>query len=49
LQGIMPAMHGYVELDLQPGDYAAICFIPSPSHEGKAHMELGMMVPFRVK
>ena len=36
----------YANTELEPGTYAAICFIPSP--EGKAHYELGMKTTFEV-
>jgi len=48
MQGIMPGAHGWVGLDLTPGEYALICFIPSPAHEGKPHVALGMARAFTV-
>lgn len=48
LQGIDPGEVGYVHLNLQPGTYVALCYIPDPA-SGKAHLELGMMVPFTVQ
>jgi hypothetical protein len=48
-QAIDPGKSGYLPLELTPGDYIAICHVPSPTHEGKAHEELGMVLPFSVK
>lgn len=39
---------GWLDLDLTPGDYVAICHIPDPA-TGKAHEELGMVLPFSVE
>lgn len=36
----------YANVDLDPGTYAAVCFIPGP--EGKSHHELGMKTTFEV-
>jgi hypothetical protein len=47
MQGLTPGKVGYVHLDLQPGNYVAICHIPDPT-SGKAHEELGMIMPFVV-
>jgi hypothetical protein len=47
LQGIDPGESGWVNLDLQPGNYVALCHIPDPA-SGKAHEELGMVLPFAV-
>jgi hypothetical protein len=48
LQGIMPGGRAWVTLDLEPGDYALICFIPSPANAGRPHVALGMARPFTV-
>jgi uncharacterized cupredoxin-like copper-binding protein len=48
LQGIDAGEVGYLHLNLQPGTYVALCHIPDPG-SGKAHLELGMMVPFTVQ
>lgn len=37
----MPGANAEVTLDLAPGDYTMLCFIPSP--DGKMHMQKGMM------
>jgi uncharacterized cupredoxin-like copper-binding protein len=48
MQALDSGMTGYLEADLTPGNYVALCFVPSPAH-GKPHIELGMMMPFTVK
>ncbi|MCB0210294.1 MAG: hypothetical protein KDJ52_13235 [Anaerolineae bacterium] len=48
LQGIDPGETGWLNIDLTPGTYAAICHIPDPA-SGHTHSELGMVVPFSVK
>lgn len=48
LQAIDPGEAGWVTLDLQPGNYVAICHVPDPA-TGHAHMEMGMVMPFTVK
>lgn len=48
LQAIRPGDHGWVMLDLSPGDYALLCFVPSPAHEGRPHIGLGMVRAFTV-
>ncbi len=39
---------GFINLDLKPGNYVAICDIPDPA-SGKTHSELGMVMPFTVQ
>lgn len=46
--GIDPQKVGWMELDLTPGQYIAICHIPDPA-SGKPHDALGMVLPFIVK
>lgn len=48
MQGIDPGESAYLHLALTPGDYAGLCHIPDPA-SGKAHVELGMVMPFTVK
>lgn len=48
MQAIMPGAHGWVTLDLTPGNYVLVCFIPSPANEGRPHAALGMIRPFTV-
>jgi hypothetical protein len=43
---IDPGRTGRLDLDLAPGEYVALCFIPAPS--GEAHLALGMVHPFTV-
>ncbi len=49
LQAINPGETAWVDLDLKPGAYVALCFVPSPAHNGQAHAELGMITPFTVQ
>lgn len=46
--GIEPNQAGWMELDLTPGQYVAICHIPDPA-TGKAHADMGMLLPFEVQ
>jgi hypothetical protein len=39
---------GWVKMDLTPGGYVALCFVPDPA-SGKPHVELGMLSPFMVE
>lgn len=51
MAGIAPMNTGetnWAVLDLEPGDYFAICFVPD-TKTGKPHFELGMIMPFTVK
>jgi hypothetical protein len=47
-QGIAPGATGTLDLDLEAGNYVALCFIPSPANEGKPHVALGMIAEFSV-
>lgn len=47
MQGIMPGSTAWLDLDLTPGSYVAICHIPDPA-SGEEHMHLGMIMPFSV-
>jgi hypothetical protein len=47
-QAIDPGKAGWMTLDLQPGNYVAMCHVPDPA-TGHAHMEMGMVMPFTVK
>jgi hypothetical protein len=42
MQGLPPGEAGWAHLDLAPGTYVAICYIPDPT-SGKRHMDLGMV------
>ena len=48
MNGLDKGLSGYLESDLQPGNYIAICNIPSPKAEGHPHFTLGMIKPFSV-
>lgn len=48
LQAIDPGDAGWINLNLQPGNYVAMCHVPDPA-TGHAHMEMGMIMPFTVK
>lgn len=47
LTALSPGQRGVAVLDLAPGGYAAICFVPDPASE-KAHLQLGMIAGFTV-
>jgi len=40
---------GYAIVNLPPGNYAAICYVPSPKAGGEPHFMLGMIQAFTVK
>jgi hypothetical protein len=44
---MMPSMSGYATVDLTPGDYLLVCFIPD-GKDGKPHAEHGMMKQIKV-
>ena len=46
-QAIDPGTSGWLNLDLTPGQYVAICHVPDQA-SGHAHSELGMVMPFTV-
>jgi uncharacterized cupredoxin-like copper-binding protein len=48
INGLGAGKSGFMTLDLQPGQYAAVCLIPDPS-SGHSHVDLGMIRPFVVK
>jgi len=48
INGLEPGSVGYVEFDFKPGNYVAICNIPSPKAEGHQHFSLGMIKEFSV-
>jgi hypothetical protein len=48
--GVAPMNPGFTNwpvLDLEAGDYLAVCFVPDPA-SGKPHFALGMLMPFTV-
>lgn len=48
MQALSVGRSAWLVLDLQPGNYIALCNVPDPA-SGKAHSELGMIMPFTVK
>jgi hypothetical protein len=48
MNGLDKGLSGFAEVDLQPGNYVAICNIPSPKAEGHPHFTLGMIKQFTV-
>ena len=42
VSAIMPGTHAFVEVDLEPGEYGLICFVPE-MRDGKPHFVHGMM------
>jgi hypothetical protein len=49
MNGLDVGLSGYAELELAPGNYVAICNIPSPKGNGAPHFMLGMVQGFTVK
>jgi len=48
MQALSTGMTGWVYLDLEPGDYAVLCFVPDPT-TGQPHIALGMIMPLTVE
>jgi uncharacterized cupredoxin-like copper-binding protein len=48
IAGTAPGTTGYFDVDLSPGNYAFICFIPD-AKDGKPHLEHGMVKEFKVE
>ena len=48
VSALAPEMSGWVKLNLAPGQYVAVCFVPD-SATGKAHSMLGMQTSFTVQ
>jgi hypothetical protein len=46
---LAPDVTAYSEMNLTSGEYAVVCFIPSPANEGKPHYMLGMIQPLTVE
>ncbi len=46
-QGLNNGLVSYIDYDLDPGTYVALCFIPDPA-TGKPHIALGMVTSFTV-
>ncbi len=49
LQAVMPGMSAWVIVDLEPGEYGLVCFVPSPSNEFAPHFALGMISAVTVR
>ena len=49
MNGLDAGASGYVELDLEPGTYVAICYIPTAKSEGHPHFTRGMIKEFTVQ
>jgi hypothetical protein len=49
MNGLDVGLSGYAELELAPGNYVAICNIPSPKGNGAPHFMLGMIKEFTIK
>lgn len=49
MNGLDIGSSGYLDLNLAPGKYVAICNIPSPKAEGHPHFALGMVKEFTVQ
>lgn len=45
---VPPANGGWLRLNLAPGHYAAICFVPDDAAPHASHAAMGMVVPFTV-
>lgn len=48
IAAIAPNAKATLDLDLEPGNYVFLCFVPDPA-TGKAHAQLGMMAPLTVE
>ena len=48
MQALAAEMRGWAVLDLEPGNYPAICAVPDPA-SGQPHAALGMVASFTVK
>ncbi len=48
-QALMPGQSGWTTLDLQAGEYIAVCFVPSPANEFAPHIALGMITSITVQ
>lgn len=45
--GFRPGQVAHMYVDLEPGQYVALCFLPDAT-DGKPHLEHGMVLPFEV-
>jgi hypothetical protein len=49
IAGVKPGATKTGKVELEAGEYAALCFIPSKKNDGKSHAELGMVYPITVE
>src|SRR3954469_14842581 len=49
VSALAPGTEITVDMDLAPGSYALMCFLPDTSGTGKAHFELGMIKQVKVE
>jgi hypothetical protein len=47
VSGIMPGTHAFVDVDLPPGEYGLLCFVPEAG-DGKPHFVHGMVKTIKV-
>ena len=45
---LLPGAEAWMRVRLEPGRYALLCQVPSASHDGRAHYQLGMVREFVV-
>jgi hypothetical protein len=48
MSAIAPGADAAIDIDLEPGDYAFVCFVPDPA-TGQPHIALGMISGFTVQ
>ncbi len=48
IQALAPGRTGWVEIDLDPGDYVAISVVPNAASDGQLDAQLGMIQPLQV-
>lgn len=44
-----PGVTNWLVLDLEPGEYFAICFVPGPANEDTPRFVLDMVMPLTVR
>jgi len=47
IAGVRPGDTHYFDVDLTPGNYLLVCFVPD-AKDGKPHLVHGMMQPFTI-
>jgi uncharacterized cupredoxin-like copper-binding protein len=48
VNALEPGASAFMTLNLEPGEYAAVCLVPDPS-TGHSHLDLGMLKRFSVQ